>query len=86
MEKILIIGASGQIGTDLTLELRKRYGDSNVYATDIKQAPDDIVESGPFHILDVMDDKNLMQLKYIIWLPYFRVMQRNFHYKHGRLI
>jgi len=60
MEKILIIGASGQIGTDLTLELRKRYGDSNVYATDIKQAPDDIVESGPFHILDVMDDKNLM--------------------------
>ena len=60
MEKILIIGASGQIGTDLTLELRKGYGDSNVYATDIKQAPDDIVESGPFHILDVMDDKNLM--------------------------
>ncbi len=61
MEKILIIGASGQIGSDLTLELRKRYGDSNVYATDIKQAPDDIIESGPFHILDVMDDKNLMQ-------------------------
>jgi len=60
MEKILIIGASGQIGSDLTLELRKKYGDSNVIATDIKQAPDDIVESGPFHILDVMDDKNLM--------------------------
>lgn len=60
MEKILIIGASGQIGSDLTLELRKIYGDSNVIATDIKQAPDDIVESGPFHILDVMDDKNLM--------------------------
>jgi nucleoside-diphosphate-sugar epimerase len=60
MEKVLIIGASGQIGSDLTLELRKIYGDSNVFATDIKQPPDDIVESGPFHILDVMDDKNLM--------------------------
>lgn len=61
MEKILIIGASGQIGSDLTLELRKKYGDSNVIATDIKQAPDDIVESGPFHILDVTDKESLIK-------------------------
>jgi nucleoside-diphosphate-sugar epimerase len=60
MDKILVIGAAGQIGSELTLALRKNYGDSNVYAADIKQAPRDIVESGPFHILDVMDDKKLI--------------------------
>jgi nucleoside-diphosphate-sugar epimerase len=60
MEKILVIGASGQIGSELTLALRNAYGNSNVYATDIKQAPKDITESGPFQILDVMDDKMLI--------------------------
>ncbi|MCX6165380.1 MAG: NAD-dependent epimerase, partial [Ignavibacteriae bacterium] len=51
MEKILIIGASGQIGSELTLALRKVYGNDNVFATDIKQAPKDVMESGPFEIL-----------------------------------
>lgn len=60
MEKILVIGAAGQIGSELVLELRKIYGNSNVYATDIKQAPADIMEGGPFQILDVMDDKQLI--------------------------
>lgn len=60
MEKILVIGAAGQIGSELTLALRKTYGNSNVYATDIKQAPKDIVDGGPFQILDVMDDKRLI--------------------------
>lgn len=60
MEKILVIGASGQIGSELTLALRNAYGNANVYATDIKQAPKDITESGPFQILDVMDDKMLI--------------------------
>jgi len=60
MEKILIIGASGQIGSELTLALRKVYGNDNVFATDIKQAPTDVVESGPFQILDALNDKALI--------------------------
>ncbi|HQY19547.1 MAG TPA: NAD-dependent epimerase/dehydratase family protein [Ignavibacteria bacterium] len=60
MEKILVIGAAGQIGSELTLALRKVYGDSNVFATDIKDAPKDVKKSGPFQLLDVMDDKRLI--------------------------
>lgn len=60
MDKILIIGASGQIGSELTLALRKVYGNENVFATDIKQAPADVVESGPFQILDALNDKALI--------------------------
>ena len=39
MERILIIGAAGQIGSELTLELRQIYGNSSVFATDVKDAP-----------------------------------------------
>lgn len=60
MEKILVIGAAGQIGSELTIALRKNYGDEKVYATDIKQAPQDVVEGGPFQIMDVMDAKRLI--------------------------
>ena len=56
MEKILIIGASGQIGSDLTIELRKMYGAANVFATDLKIASEEIVKGGPFEVLDVLDD------------------------------
>jgi nucleoside-diphosphate-sugar epimerase len=60
MENILIIGAAGQIGSELTIELRKIYGDEHVFATDIKQPQKDISEGGPFQILDVMDNKRLI--------------------------
>lgn len=60
MENILIIGAAGQIGSELTLELRKIYGNEHVFATDIREAPSDIKEGGPFQLLDVMDDKHLI--------------------------
>ncbi len=60
MERILVIGCSGQIGSELTLALRKIYGNENVFATDIKQPPASILESGPFTILDVLDYNNLM--------------------------
>jgi nucleoside-diphosphate-sugar epimerase len=60
MEKILVIGASGQIGSELTLALRNTYGNLNVYATDIKKAASEVIESGPFHILDVMNEKGLI--------------------------
>ena len=60
MERVLIIGASGQIGSELTLKLRAIYGNENVFATDVKEAPPYIRESGPFQLLDVMDDKHLI--------------------------
>ncbi|MBW6478707.1 MAG: NAD-dependent epimerase/dehydratase family protein [Bacteroidales bacterium] len=59
MEKILVIGCAGQIGSELTLELRKIYGDANVVATDIKPADKEITEGGPFEILDVLDTHRL---------------------------
>lgn len=55
MEKILIIGCSGQIGSELTLELRKIYGNSNVIASDIKEPPSEVKDSGPFEIVDVLN-------------------------------
>lgn len=62
MKKILVIGAAGQIGTDLTLELRKRFGRDNVVASDIKLASDDIMQQGPFVKLDAMDSKQLQSI------------------------
>lgn len=53
--RILITGCSGQIGTELTLELRKIYGNENIIATDIKEAHSSVMESGPFEFLDVLD-------------------------------
>ena len=59
-DNILIIGAAGQIGSELTLALREIYGNNHVFATDIKQPSQDILDSGPFQLLDVMDDKRLI--------------------------
>jgi nucleoside-diphosphate-sugar epimerase len=55
-----VIGAAGQIGSELVVELRKNYGGEHVFATDIKYPPADVMEGGPFQILDVMDDKQLI--------------------------
>lgn len=60
MDKIMVIGAAGQIGSDLVTELREIHGAANVFATDIKPGPLDVVEGGPFQVLDVMDDKQLI--------------------------
>ena len=60
MEKIMVIGAAGQIGSELVVELRKKYGPGNVWGTDIKMPPADVLEGGPFQVLDVMDDKQLI--------------------------
>ncbi len=57
-----MIGASGQIGTELVMELRSRYGNSNVVASDLKTASKEVLESGPFEQLDVMDRDRLHQL------------------------
>ena len=60
MERILVIGCSGQIGSELVLALRKIYGNENVYATDIKEPNDEVANSGPFEKLDVLDFNNLL--------------------------
>lgn len=60
MERILVIGAAGQIGSELVLALRKKFGNENVYATDIKEPPVDVMRGGPFQILDVMDNNSLI--------------------------
>lgn len=54
-DKILIIGACGQIGVELTLALRKLYGNDNVLATDIRGEHELLSGSGPFSVLNAMD-------------------------------
>ena len=49
---ILIIGACGQIGTELTLTLREKHGGDHVIASDIREGNDELMQSGPFEILD----------------------------------
>ncbi|WP_338452251.1 L-threonine 3-dehydrogenase [Niallia oryzisoli] len=57
MKRIMITGALGQIGSELTLFLRKHYGAEHVLATDIRKNDTEVVRSGPFELLDVMDRK-----------------------------
>ena len=58
--KILIIGACGQIGSELTYKLRDLYGVDNVIASDINTRKLDLVNSGPFEIIDA---KNFNAIK-----------------------
>ena len=58
--KILIIGACGQIGSELTYKLREIHGIDNVIASDINTRKLDLVNSGPFVILDA---KNFNAIK-----------------------
>ena len=56
MRKILVTGAAGQIGSELTMALREKYGNENVIATGHKTKPDRaLLESGPFHFIDCAD-------------------------------
>jgi nucleoside-diphosphate-sugar epimerase len=54
-DKILIIGACGQIGVELTLALRSRLGEANVIATDIREEHPLLAGTGPYAVLDAMD-------------------------------
>ena len=61
-ERILIIGSSGQIGTELVMELRNMYGNDNVIASDIRPSAEIVMESGPFETLDIMDEQLLRDI------------------------
>ncbi|PVD51946.1 NAD-dependent epimerase [Terrimonas sp.] len=58
-EKILVIGASGQIGVELTLALRKIYGDAQVVASDLREENSLLKGTGPYVSLDVMNKEML---------------------------
>src|SRR6476660_4684064 len=58
-EKIMVIGASGQIGVELTLALRKIYGSSNVVASDLREENPLLHGTGPYVSLDVMNKEML---------------------------
>jgi nucleoside-diphosphate-sugar epimerase len=55
MEKVLVIGASGQLGTELTAKLRETYGNTQVIASDIREGKGEVMD-GPFEILNIMDE------------------------------
>ena len=58
-DKILVIGACGQIGVELTLELRRMYGGANVIASDLREENDLIKGTGPYVSMDVMNKEML---------------------------
>jgi nucleoside-diphosphate-sugar epimerase len=58
-DKILVIGASGQIGVELTLALRKKYGNSNVVASDLREENPLLKGTGPYVSMDVMNKEML---------------------------
>jgi nucleoside-diphosphate-sugar epimerase len=58
-EKILVIGASGQIGVELTLALRKIYGNGNVIASDLREQNPLLEGTGPYVSMDVMNKEML---------------------------
>ncbi|URM31402.1 L-threonine 3-dehydrogenase [Cytobacillus firmus] len=60
MKRIMITGALGQIGSELTLKLREIYGTDNVIATDIRKNDSEAANSGPFEMVDVTDAKSMM--------------------------
>lgn len=61
-DNILVIGASGQIGSELVLELRKEFGLNKVIASDIITSSEEIMGSGPFEKLDVTDSSKLLEI------------------------
>ena len=60
--KTLIIGASGQIGIELTLALRQQFGNEQIVASDVKTMTDDVLKDGPFEILDVLNKAELERI------------------------
>ena len=58
-EKILVIGASGQIGVELTMALRNIYGNANVIASDLREQNPLLEGTGPYVSLDVMNKEML---------------------------
>ncbi len=61
-EKILIIGACGQIGSELTMKLRDKFGNKAVIASDIREGSAELMQSGPFEFLDATDKAAILMI------------------------
>lgn len=60
--KILIIGATGQIGTELYLTLAEKHGSENVIASDIRISENPVFKNSKFELLDVLNENQLLQI------------------------
>lgn len=60
--RILIIGACGQIGSELTLKLREIYGLDNVIASDIRKGEQEVFQTGPFELIDAMNFEQVAEI------------------------
>lgn len=61
-KRILIIGACGQIGTELTIYLREKFGANKVIASDIREGDEELMNSGPFEILDATNYEAIQEV------------------------
>jgi len=61
-KRILIIGACGQIGTELTLKLREINGENAVVASDIREGSEELMSSGPFEFINAMDYNSILKI------------------------
>jgi nucleoside-diphosphate-sugar epimerase len=59
---ILVLGASGQIGSELTQKLREVYGETNVIASDIREGNAEMMASGPFEIIDATCKETILSV------------------------
>jgi len=63
MKRILVTGATGQIGSELTIELRKKYGNDNVIAAGHRRKPSEkLFNSGPFEYVDVTERESITKI------------------------
>ena len=58
--KILIIGACGQIGSELAIALRAINKNKNVIASDIREGSKELMSSGPFELIDATNKENII--------------------------
>ncbi len=58
-DAILVVGAAGQIGSELVMALREKHGAKKVIASDIREAGVEVMKSGPFEILDILNKQQL---------------------------
>ena len=62
MSEIIVIGAGGQIGSELVFSLRKKFGYQNVIAADLAEDCPPILEGGPYVSLDILDREAVREL------------------------
>lgn len=62
MKKILVIGASGQIGTELVIALRNKFGNEAVVASDIREPNEEVMSTGDYEELDILNKEHLEEI------------------------